>query len=224
MGLYIQLLWGLFQYLSLIYQSISVAGRLRDRIRKSRNMFSNFQCKEIDWILIETSWNNDLWMVFFRITKGLCGDLSNNKNGISPATARISYGDLTDNRAYKSKTVMCWLGWQKTCGTMTRNDLQFNATCVLSENRLPRNYPRVNHFFKKIAINWGKNIEDLGQLYLYSEGLKHVETSSHYARSPRTQRTISCSGEPWFTDGNHAARSSQWQSNLENAPCLSTCS
>lgn len=88
----------------------------------------------------------------------------------------------------------------------------------------PEIIPGLIMIFMKFAINCGKNIEDLGQLYLYSEGLKHVETSSHCARWPRTQRTISCSGEPWFPDGNHAARSSQWQSNLESAPCLSTCS
>ena len=57
---------------------------------------------------------------------------------------------------------------------MTRNDLQFNATCVLSENMLPRNYPRVNHDFLKFAINCGKNIEDLGQLYLLV--FRRVET------------------------------------------------
>lgn len=41
---------------------------------------------------------------------------------------------------------------------MTRNDLQFNATCVLSENRLPRNYPRVNHVFFEICHQlWEKH-------------------------------------------------------------------
>ena len=41
---------------------------------------------------------------------------------------------------------------------MTRNDLQFNATCVLSENRLPRNYPRVNHDFFEICHQlWEKH-------------------------------------------------------------------